>query len=754
MKRIERLRPWQIEAVQILRPARYGLCQAPGGSGKSLTQVMLAQADIEDTGNKQLILVPRTHIHRSFLGDGSLEFTLPGNDRESLWAVAHNLCEKQLGTGERLRKFLLEDVRSLRKDGRLVAIGTHHAMVNMWKRLSADDKKRAIRNISLRIDEAHHISNVFHAAELESYHRRDQQAIIDRATRLGNVIRYVLRADEPTVKLHLTTATFFRGDRKTIISGMFRQQFAHYYLPWDEYYDTLGIDDLRFDFIAYDKNPVETLLDTIRGERDEHHLVIIPPLTRRYRTIKTHGLLLEGLRDIYPRSEVLDLVVPETQKRYKALLYRHPDAFRVVVACRLFDEGTDWVPCSRLHNTDAGEASLTLAVQRFFRPLRTHPAKKDVVIRNYIPRFSPELELGEQRAILSNRFNAVLACIVTQGELMPTVIPLKTEGTAMPAKRVSLQEAYGDEYRSVMEALLIGYESVEDKTDAAAIRELVEAVIEEHGHPEDVEPEVLRNAMLVQVARIACPPSRESNRRTLEPDAIDAEAIRRQGFDRVWEKTSPVKSALCWGTDNISGRTARELLGTLRRPPTLDEIKTAILAYHERTGKRPKCRPGVEFEELGRSACAVDHVCRGRYGVSLTQLVIQALGGRNDGLVERTRELIRDYWVSRGIRLTRRYGVLPEIDMTTEALNQRLRKNHNTTIALEAEKILGPHLSLTEIRQGIRDFHQATGKRPKWDIEDRICGKKMRTLEAICRKYHGTTLYKEVRLVLGEANEG
>ena len=43
----------------------------------------------------------------------------------------------------------------------------------------------------------------------------------------------------------------------------------------------------------------------------------------------------------------------------------------------------------RLHNTDACEASVTLAVQRFFRPLRPHPKKKDVRIYNYLPDFSP-----------------------------------------------------------------------------------------------------------------------------------------------------------------------------------------------------------------------------------------------------------------------------------------------------------------------------------------------------------------------------
>ena len=286
-------------------------------------------------------------------------------------------------------------------------------------------------------------------------------------------------------------------------------------------------------------------------------------------------------------------MTPETQEQNKALLFQHPDAFHVVVACRLFDEGTDWVPCNRLHNTDAGEASLTLAVQRFFRPLRKHPAKKEVIIRNYIPRFSPELEMGEQRAILSNRFNAVLACIVTQGELMPTIIPLKTEGTTGTRKRLSLQEAYGDDYHSVMEGLLRGYEAVEDKTDAAAIQEC--------GGQGDRGARAARGRGARGVAQCHARPDRQ-DRLPAEPGkqpphpgtgrALTRKAIRLQGFDKVWEKLSPVKSALCWGTDNITSQTVRELLRAVHKIPTLDEIKEAIVAYHSRTGKRPTCQAG------------------------------------------------------------------------------------------------------------------------------------------------------------------
>ena len=316
------------------------------------------------------------------------------------------------------------------------------------------------------------------------------------------------------------------------------------------------------------------------------------------------------------------------------------------------------------------------------------------------------MERDEQRQILSNRFNAVLACIVTQGELLPTAIPTKTEGMTKQPKRLSLQEAYGGEYHSVMEGLLRGYEALEDKTDAVAVQRVVDKVIEEHGRPEDVELEALRRAMFVQIGRIACPSNRKSNRRNLEPDAIDVESIRIQGFDKVWEKLSPVQSALCWGTDNITSQTVRELLRAVHEIPTLDEIKEAIVAYHSRTGKRPTCHKSVWFNELKRSAIAIRQICRNHYGLSLSQLATEVLGHPNDGLLEKSRKLIHEYW-ARGSRLTKKFGLIPEIGMTARALNQRLERSYRTTLAAEVEKSLGSPtdcLTIKKVRLVIRNY--------------------------------------------------
>ena len=259
MKTIKQLKGWQVEAVQLGRSARYFNVQSPGGAGKSLVQVMLAQADIEDTGNKQLILVPKNHIHHGFFDEDAIEFTLPGASTSSKWVVRNNFCavSKNDPKTKMLKEFLLADVRNLRKTGRLAAIATHKAMVLAWTSMSRTEKRRALRNITFRIDEAHHISNVFHESDLDLFNVKDREEILGDATRLGRFVQYVLRNGNETVKLHLATATFFRGDKRTILSERFKNEFVHYYLPWDEHFETLGIDNFTFDFLSYRGDPID-----------------------------------------------------------------------------------------------------------------------------------------------------------------------------------------------------------------------------------------------------------------------------------------------------------------------------------------------------------------------------------------------------------------------------------------------------------------------------------------------------------------
>jgi hypothetical protein len=727
MRVIDKLKKWQVEAFQQGRSAQHSLCQAPGGSGKSLLQVMMAQADIEDTGNKQLILVPKNHIHHGFFDSDCIAIVLPGQTTVSRWVVTHNFCstKKNDAKTKMLKAFLLADVRDLRQTGELTAIATHKAMVSAWSSMRSSERKQALRNISFRIDEAHHISNVFHTNDLDLFNVKDREAILADATQLGRIVQYILRHSNETVKLHLATATFFRGDRRTILSKHFKNSFAHYYLPWDEHFSTLGIDNLQFDYINYDDDPIPLLLKVVASQPCENHLVIIPALTHRYRTKETLDHIMRGLRKLFRKDQVLDLVTRSTQEAHKQLLHAHSEQFRVVVACRLFDEGTDWVPCTRMHNTDACEQSVTLAVQRFFRPLRQHPRKNDVRIYNYLPNFSSEMTEEEKRGVLSNRFNAFLAAIVTTGELMPCLVAIKGQRAGEKKTKLSLQEIYGKDYSLVMSDLLRGYELVADKTDSEQMEAVVETVLSTYGSSDEVEDSDLRNALLSQLIRIGSPKSQKIDRKTLEPEGIDAESIRVQGFDKVWEKMAPVPSVVCYGTDNIDMVTVRQLMDIVRKPPSLEDIHDSIRKFYERTGDRPTFHQSQWMDAIDRSARAVDKVLRRHYATTLAKEVRIVLGDANDDLLARTHELVREYW-AKGIRIGNKFGDLPEIGMTSFALNGRLTWNYGTTLAKEVEKILGPQakpLTLPKTRQVIREYqkkgvrlHRKFGHIPELDM--------------------------------------
>jgi hypothetical protein len=110
--------------------------------------------------------------------------------------------------------------------------------------------------------------------------------------------------------------------------------------------------------------------------------------------------------------------------------------------------------------------------------------------------------------------------------------------------------------------------------------------------------------------------------------------------------------------------------------------------------------------ELSRSASAVDKILRRNYETTLAQEVRTVLGDPNDDLIAKTHDLIREYW-ARGIRIGNKFGDLPEIGMSSFALNGRLTWNHGTTLAKEVEKILGPQskpLTLPKVRQVINGY--------------------------------------------------
>ncbi|MGC4033476.1 MAG: hypothetical protein QM754_17440 [Tepidisphaeraceae bacterium] len=686
-------RPWQLKVLNKFKNERFTLNKAPGGSGKSLVQCMLGALDIGKTGNKQLLLVPQNHIHHGFVGDGVIVFRLCPGDRLRKWSMDLNLCAgKAAQTTNRLIDFLQSDSGPPQ-----TAIASHRAMVLAWRSMTRQQRQRSVQRMSFRIDEAHHIKGVFEADE-ESGEEFD-----DVGNGLGSFVQYAVNQDSSHTQLHLTTATFYRGDRHEIMTQAIQKEFVDFELPWSQYYAELGLENFEYDFVTYDETPIASVIHAIRLEPQRRHLVILPSRGRAFRSAGTLDSLLTPLYSLFGREGVLDLVTPSSQAEAKAALLARPDSFRTVVACRLFDEGTDWPICDRMHNTDACERSMTLAVQRFFRPFRYHRKKRSVKIVNYLPAFRSDMDADSKRAVLSDRFNAVLACVVTAGELVPvrmgadSGITNNDQSDAHP----TLQDAYGhNAYIELVHNLITEYENLGSEASPAQIEVLINLLIARHGVPPGVEPEELRSAVERQLMRIVAPQPRRLGANDLS-SGFDSGAIARLGFDKVWLKHKH-RSLLRFGTDHISAEEIRQLMHLTRRTFSRAEIVDGIRRFTERTGSRPTFSTGW-IKELGTTSSALEKQLRRHFGTTLAQEVDRVLGTKlPDDLVEQAVEVIRLY-DQRGIRLSNKYGAIPELETTSFALNGKLQYHHQITLAALVDQTLGAKhvfdLNLQKVRK-------------------------------------------------------
>ncbi len=356
---------WQDKAFRICKDADHSLTDVPGGAGKSLQQCALAAYDmLKDERRKQVICVPQSHISYGF---GAKRISIGGLVLD--WKLDYNLCTQAPGRVSRLRDFLLGNWGG-------TAVCTHAGLARLWSTLTTSEKSRAVRRLTLTLDEAHHLAGVLSAEDLSQYPEAERDELLQVWPKLSECVRMMI--GRPGCKVRLATATFYRGDQAVILSDEVRSRFVQYRLRWEDYFPQTGIQSIDFAFDLYDRDPLAEVVRRVRKERRRRHLIILPKTGQRFCDPLTAKRLVGDLERVLGPDLVLDLVTIKPQKDNKRLLFAHPEQYHAVVACCLFNEGTDWPACDVMHNTDASERSVTLAMQRFYRPLRRHPGKTRV----------------------------------------------------------------------------------------------------------------------------------------------------------------------------------------------------------------------------------------------------------------------------------------------------------------------------------------------------------------------------------------
>lgn len=568
---VRNLRPWQRLAFTQLLNNQLQLIKAFCGSGKTTLGIVLALWDLVINKRKQLIIVPQSHIGDGFCISGV--FNIPGLDSVNLGKMPTDLCDDSDKKTEKLINFLNKDFKykdaiSLVKDekgkdqyviegDKSIFVATHQcfaAAVNKIIQMEEAGKKglfnKCFSNLGFSIDEAHHIKSGNSKEEIKEE---------EDYNRLGTILATLLEKHKANNnRVCLTTATFFRGDQGIIVSSNNLQKFNKFQLDFLEHFKTLGIENVFVNFEEYFNDPIEQIVQNIESELNERHLIVVPTggkVGAKWRKADVDlSRLLKALNEmlirnsIDPSKAILNLVEKETQKRNKAILLKEPkeryeedesknSKVRIVITCMLGREGTDWCPCSRLHNASIELGSTTLAVQTLGRLFRKFEDKTKVGITYYIKNFESLESASKKREYITFRVNAMLGLMLIDDLFHPIMLPELPISSHEGAKRtykkkkkklIRLSEVYKFEDFEEIKHEIALRQSCQPNFEEKSTEEIIKEVISKYHKKAMVDDSDIVAGFKTFLLR--------AKSETLRSRGIDISYVKDAGFDKIVEE--------------------------------------------------------------------------------------------------------------------------------------------------------------------------------------------------------------------------
>jgi superfamily II DNA or RNA helicase len=427
---------WQIKAFNHLKNSQFMILNAPMGSGKSWLMCILSAHKIQqDPSLRCIIAVPQTIIAPGFV---NAKLLMPDGKKIS-WNILHNICMKQnnKGTVSSVIKWLQNGYDNTLEDRILLC--THATLTSTYRKLKTTDSLNMLNNLLLWIDEAHHIKN----AATEDFNG----SIISNG--LGELVAYSLNHTAKKLQVGLTTASFFRGDRCSLLTNEMENKFERFNLPYDEYFKTMKhLESFSYDFVISGPdytNAIELLTKQRKGKDiiyvphpnslhaggNKYHDVekIITKYNNIHQGNKIHtsnGLTI--LKNDKNSFKILDLV-NENQRNSKknflgsSELKKNKNALDAIIALGMFKEGANWIWADRIIIVGA-RSSLVDVIQMIGRLFRDAKDKKHVEILHLLP-FSLEQKNSDSfRENLNNFLKAIYASLILENIFNPVKIKI------------------------------------------------------------------------------------------------------------------------------------------------------------------------------------------------------------------------------------------------------------------------------------------------------------------------------------------
>ncbi len=409
----------QLEIIQQLSGKQNTIIDAPGGSGKSkAAQFLHAPALIKNTNKKLIIAMPKKIIQKGFRVSN-----LHTSDGGIIAWDPINLCGNSRKKKEELLEFLNDS--SFSKEINInerILITTHQALAGLFIELVEQSliNKKIFHNTLIVIDETQKLLN----AEQE-----ETDIIISNG--IGGLINYALRCQEkdPTIEVHLMTATFFRGDTYSLLPKKYIKKFSIYYLPIDKHWkeNIKYIKDYSYNYIIYKGSYWKEITTLIKRHKNENILFFLPRREKKYKIAeKIKKIIKKYQPEARFNLKICNLVNDRNnaeRDKLKDDLNENEDDYDSVLTVDIFNEGADWPPCEVIIDLEPPVSSLTKVIQRWLRPFRDKDYKKHLHYYSFLPFVLDTLDEDKYLTILNKNFTAFMLPMIIPDVVNPILIP-------------------------------------------------------------------------------------------------------------------------------------------------------------------------------------------------------------------------------------------------------------------------------------------------------------------------------------------
>ncbi len=616
------MRDWQIDAFEKLKNKSHMIINAPMGSGKSWMMCLISTYKLNQNNNLRCIIcVPQTIIAPGFTNE---KLQLP-DGLKIHWQPTHNLCNSDnKSTVDYVIKWLKQNPNSFNDR---ILLCTHATIVAAFKKLEQENRLDLLLNLLCWIDEAHHVKN----------------CLIKGSNAIGTMVSYFINNTSNRIEIGMTTATFFRGDRSSLLFPDQEKYFTTYPLPYDEYLKSMDhLESFSFDFVLCGQAYTKAIEMLIKNHKAKDIIYIPHPMSRNSSGKKLEEV--QNIIEIYKKKhggeiiespngltiikndtsefKILDLVNEDRRKEKKTFLESKQlkndrDHLDSIIALGMFKEGANWIWAERSIIVGS-RGSLVEVLQMIGRVLRDAEDKKHVEIILLLP-FSLDQKQENFKENLNNYIKVLYSLLLLEDIFNPVKILIPKN----PSEKTDLKK--DDETKKIHNRI---NELFPDETSRISIiNKASDHLLNMSDNNENINSLALKEKFLDSLPEVLKDHVSNSNdienvgkyawslhsRRTFKLMGIDVENIK---LDLI-NKTHPLGGMLRYtsgacGIDTFTQlrKAIQSASSPLSKQLIIGWIQQHIVKYDKKPGKHTGVNEFADGEHKGITWAAIDIALR------------------------------------------------------------------------------------------------------------------------------------------------